>query len=244
MKASPVEHKNLLEVQQLDLQIGRLQHQVSTHPQLQKLEVLKGRQADLRLAIAAAEADVADLKRRITVVEDEITKVQNRQDLQQARLNDGKVPLRDMSAMEHEIARMKIRVEDLENQQIELIDRSENLERGIADTRRTAEAVAKDEEETRAELDADVTAAEEQLNELRSKRAELLEEVNAALRSEYDRAQKVLGTQVVIEVRDGYPLGAPVELPAMELAHVEGMPADQIYISDETEYLVVRTSSN
>lgn len=243
MKATPAEQKALLELQELDMQIARVQHQVATNPQVKKLDALKGRQADLRLAVVSAEADLTELQRQIDSVSDESIKVRERQALQQDRLNGGKVAARDMSALEHEIERMAIRLEDLETQHIDLLDRVDALESGIAASRKSAQAILEDEQQTRSSLGAEVAAAEEHLSDLRAQRESLVAQLNSALASSYEAAQRALGTQAVIEVRDGYAAAAPVELPAVELSAVAAMGHDEVYLSEETEYLLVRTTS-
>lgn len=240
MKASPVQQKRLLELQQVDLQIGRLAHQEKTHPALQALAALRERSADLRRAVIAFDADRVDAERRADLVDAEVEKVTARRDLQQGRLNDGKVPMRDMNAMEHEIQSMERRISTLEDEQVELLEAAEELQEKSEAAARGAEAVQADEQKIEAELGDDLLVSQRELADLRTRRAELLDEIPEDVAGEYARLQTRLGPLVVIEMRGTRLIQAPVELPVAELSELTSFPEDELYVSDETEYLVAR----
>lgn len=242
MKALPLEQRQLLDLQKVDLAIARIEHQERTHPALATLDALRGRQGDLRGAIIATQADLDALQRQIEQAEGEVAKVRARRSLQQGRLDGGKVPMRDMSAMEHEIASMDTRIETLEGSILELMESAEKLQAGIAAAEANAAAIAADEESARADMGADLAVSAAKRAELERDREGIRSRISEPVLALYDRLQGRLGTLVVIEVHGGHPVGSPVEFSMAELQELNALPMDELYISDETEYIIARTA--
>ncbi|MBF1088319.1 MAG: hypothetical protein HXL39_08560, partial [Schaalia sp.] len=47
-----------------------------------------------------------------------------------------------------------------------------------------------------------------------------------------------------IEVRDGNGIGVAADLSPMELARIRLTPADELYLTEDTAQIVVRTAAN
>ena len=75
-------------------------------------------------------------------------------------------------------------------------------------------------------------------------RRELTERLPAALLEEYEDARRRNGALAVIEVRDGYGIGVAADLSPMELERIRLTPADELYLTEDTAQIVVRTAAN
>jgi Zn-ribbon protein, possibly nucleic acid-binding len=243
MKALPLEQKHLLELQQLDLQIAKVKHTLRSDPLHKKIAELEGRSNDLRVAKVALQADLDAKNRQANAVEAEIDKVRGRREIQQERLDSGKIPLRDMSPVQHEIASMDARIGTLEDEQLGFLADAEQIEANIISAQEAREAIAKDLAEAEFELSAKGGVSEAELRGVNLRREKLITLLPPDLVDEYTRLQGRLGVSVVVEVRDGRPIGSPVDFSMAELAEINAFPKDEIYISDDYEYIVVRTSS-
>lgn len=243
MKALPLEQSHLLDLQKTDSQIARIRHQESAHPLWAKLKELQERKEDLQKSVVANQTQMAEAETQAAKTEGEITKVRARKQLQQDRLDQGKVPLRDMSAMEHEIGRMEKRVDDLEAMQLEQLEHVEKLQALIGQIQHQIAQFDEEEQSLRNELDADLEASKEELSRLELKRQKLTESIPENVVATYERLQKHLGVLVVVEVHDGRPVRSPVEISADELSQLAKYDRDQLFISDETEYILVPTTS-
>ena len=125
MKASHTDQLDLLELQKLDQKESALRHKRDSHPAHATVREFAGRVADLQRAAISQNALIADVGREVTRIEDEIAKVTERRKRQQGRIDNNQVPLRDISAMEHEIAQMDRRLAKLEDDQVEAEERVE-----------------------------------------------------------------------------------------------------------------------
>ena len=125
VKATHTDQLDLLELQKLDQKESALRHKRDSHPAHATVREFAGRVADLQRAAITQSALIADTTREVTRIEDEIAKVSERRKRQQSRIDNNQVPLRDISAMEHEIAQMDRRLAKLENDQVDAEERVE-----------------------------------------------------------------------------------------------------------------------
>ncbi|MCI1642532.1 MAG: hypothetical protein LKI58_06450 [Actinomyces sp.] len=244
MKAAHEDQLLLLDLQKLDQQESRLRHQRDSHPAHATLKELAGRADDLRRAAVTQTAVISDIRRESEKLETEVDKVRTRRATQQGRLDRGEVPLRDMSAMEHEIARMDQRISDLEDAQLDAEERLEAAEGAERAMRDEAAAIAADVEATRAQFSEDMSGVEAELRRIMAERRELAERVPEDLLAEYERSRSRNGTLAVIEVREGVAMGAATDLAPAELGVIARIPDDEVYWAEETGQLVVRTGAS
>ena len=142
VKATHTDQLELLELQKLDQKESALRHKRDSHPAHATVREFSGRVADLQRAAISQNAIIADVSRDITRIEDEIAKVSERRKRQQGRIDNNQVPLRDISAMEHEIAQMDRRLAKLEDDQVEAEERLEAARAAQDKMKAEAQAIA------------------------------------------------------------------------------------------------------
>ena len=163
---------------------------------------------------------------------------------QQSRIDNNQVPLRDISAMEHEIAQMDRRLAKLEDDQVEAEERVEAARAAQDKMKAEAQAIAADIEHLKAEFEADVAESDEELRRVIAARRALADRLPHSLLEEYEDARRRNGALAVIEVRDGYGIGVAADLSPMELERIRLTPADELYLTEDTSQIVVRTAAN
>lgn len=240
MKLSKEQQQNLLALQDADLQASRLRHRLEADPLHQKLSELAGRSADLRRSMLTQQADLGALARKMTALEDEIQKVEDRRALQQGRLDSGKIMPRDMRAVEHEISKIVERKEQLEMELMELEDEQEKRVRFLANTENSEKALVADEAKTREQMADGMKEPADQLEFAEQTASGLREGLPASVLEEYDHLRSRMGALVVLRFEDGALRDAPCELPLDERAQLLRAPEDELFESEDTGYLIVR----
>ena len=139
---------------------------------------------------------------------------------------------------------MDRRLAKLENDQVEAEERIETAQTAQEKMKVEAQAIADDIERLKAEFEADVAEADDELRRVIAARRELVERLPHALLEEYEEARRLNGALAVIEVRDGYGIGVAADLSPMELERIRLTPADELYLTEDTSQIVVRTSAN
>lgn len=240
MKASREEQLILLDLQATDLKVSRLRHSIDSDPRREKLAELEGRADDLRRSVIAQKAALTDRQRKIAVVEDDVEKVRARAQVQQGRLDSGKIGIRDMGAVEHEIKKIRERKEELEMQVLELQDELDEHRQFLLQTEQAYAALTTDEESTRAELKRALEEPTAQLAAAQSYSKELRAKLPGPLVAEYDRLRSYVGPLAILRFEDGALVNAPVEFSLEELSDLRRAPEDELWESEEWGYAVVR----
>lgn len=241
MKATYLDQVNLLELLTLDQRDSVLRHKRDTHPAFDTMRELAGRAEDLQRTAVTQSAVISDIAREVARIEKEIEAVSARYERQSERLEKNQVPLRDISALEHEIAQVKARRSKLED---DLLAAEEKREAAIAARdamRAEAQAIKDDVEATKAAFSADVKELDEELRDVIAKRRELAESIPAELLAAYEQSRSLNGAFAVLELRNGVAVGMANELAPAELQRIRLAPEDEVCWTDETRALVVRT---
>lgn len=134
-KASPAEQLRLLDLQALDSRIRKLRSEARAAAGNPEIAAAQGRRDDARHAAAEADGAVSAAEREITKAEDDVAAVTARLERNQARLDSGTGTSKDLTALQHEIESLTRRRSDLEDVELEAMERLEEL-RGTADAAR------------------------------------------------------------------------------------------------------------
>lgn len=241
MKASVEAQLKLLDLQTVDMQLARLRHELNSHHLLRQLAGLKEQAGGAQRAVVAKQSELSDQQREAQKLVEELEKLVHRRTIQQERLDSGKVLMRDMGALEQEIRRIRERETELENQQVEIEESVEACETQLELLREQIKDLEGQVAQLQVTLEAEQGDIAQQIAEVEGHREQLRAEVEADLLAEYDRLGEKLGTLVVLEVRDGFPVDSPIQFSEAELQELALAAADEVLFSEEGGYLVVRT---
>lgn len=127
MIADPVAQRRLLDLQELDTQLAQARHRRQTLPEHTEAADAKSRYDQLVDALTAAQTQLADITGEQTRLERDIAPVRERLAKSQATVDGGTVSDgKTLSALLEDIERMKQRISDLEDQELEVMERVEN----------------------------------------------------------------------------------------------------------------------
>ena len=126
VKASPEAQLRLLELADLDAELGRLEHRRRGLPEHAELSRLEQRDNELRDEIAALEAREGDLRREQAKADADVEQVRSRVSRDRARLDAGQVSSpRELENLQSEIESLLRRQSDLEDTELEVMERVE-----------------------------------------------------------------------------------------------------------------------
>ena len=105
-----------------------------------------------------------------------------------------------------------------------------------------ATAIAADVEAAKARFAEEMGEVEEELRQVHAEREALIATFPAGLIGEYDYAAQRNGALAIIEVHNGVVVSPGAHLSPAELEAVRLAPADELYWTEDTYQIVVRTS--
>src|SRR3954463_4788950 len=174
VKAAPDDQLRLLDLQALDSALDRLAHRRRTLPEIEAIEVLDRKVTQLADDIVLVETEDSDLGREQSKLEADIDLVRSRMQKDQQRLDAGQVSSpRELENLQSEIESLKRRQGDLEDEELEIMEKREVVQTRLQELRDEREQSAKDLAETEqrrdasfAEIDADQDKTSQQRGEL------------------------------------------------------------------------------
>lgn len=241
MKADPQAQRRLLEVQAIDTALAQLAHRRRNLPEHAELERLRREISALEDERVRAQVAVDDLDRDIARFERDIEQVRARKEKDQARLDAGTGPARELEALQHELVSLNRRQSELEDAELELMEQREQaqavlteVEQRLAAAREQAAAV----EARRDQALADIARDEEFRA---SGRQPLVADLPADLVALYERIREQAGGVGAALLRAGRCEGCRLELSGSERARFKAAPPDEVLRCDECRRILVRT---
>src|SRR5205823_5708502 len=159
VKADPDAQRRLLELQAIDTALAQLAHRRRTLPEHAELGRLAREIAVLDDARIKAQVTVDDLDRDIARLEKDTEQVRARAARDQARLDAGTGPAKELEALQHELGSLARRQSELEDAELELMEQRETAEATLTGAQSRLAAV-------RARQDAAQTARDEALRQI------------------------------------------------------------------------------
>lgn len=239
-KASPQDQKRLLDLQALDTRLDQLAHKRSALAAHARIAELDARIADLDTAIAASRTAVGDIRREVTKAEADVQQVRDRTARDQARLDSGAGSPKDLQALQSEIASLARRQGDLEDVELEAMERLEAHEAALGELTAAHAALLNERAGVAAERDAEVAVLDQQAVGVRAERDATAAPLEERLIQLYDKLRARFGGVAVAALRRGRSEGSGMPVPASELAKIKATPEDEIVYCEDSGRILVR----
>ena len=241
VKASPEAQLRLLELADLDAELGRLDHRRRTLPENAELDQLTERAAKVRDAITIADTDLADLDRDLSRAEKDVDQVRVRIERDNQRLTAGQVSnARELESLQSEVVSLRKRQGDLEEVVLELMERRETSQTLRDGSAAEAETVGADMAALTARRDAALAEINEQAEKATAARATVVPDVPADLLALYDKIRASSGRGAAA-LRRGQCGGCREMLSTVELNEIRAAAPDEVVRHEECRRILVRT---
>lgn len=244
MKASPEAQLRLLELADLDAQLGRLEHRRRGLPEIAESQRIEARDGELRDELTALEAQESDLKREQAKAEGDVEQVRARVERDRSRLDAGQVSSpRELENLQSEIVSLGRRQSDLEEVVLDVMERREEAERRRGALTAERAELAEQRADVGARRDAALAEIGERVDKAAGLRTGVAAGVPADLLELYDklRAQHGVGAAML---RGGRCEGCHLSLNAVDLAAYRAAGPDEVLRCEECRRILVRTAES
>lgn len=239
MKADPAQQAALLDLQGLDTRLDQIAHRRAHLPEQAALDVVTADRAQAEAQLVHARTEVGDVAREVAKAEADVQLVRDRAARNRARLDAGTGPPKELTALQHELESLARRQSDLEDAQLEVMERAEEADVAVAALTARVADLAERCREAGTARDAVVATLDAEERELRGRRAELTPGVSADLLGLYEkiRAQSGVGAAALVERRCE---GCRLEILGADYQRVVAAPADEVVRCEECRRILVR----
>ena len=244
MKADHFEQQKLLELAAEDVALTQLAHRRRTLPEAAAVEAAVEAERALADDVVRAETEVRDLQREVRRLEADVETVRSRAAKDQKLLDSGSVSAKQMTDLQHELESLSRRQSDLEDQELELMERLETAEatlRAASEGREKAHADVERAEQLRDDALADIADGTQRHE---AARAAVAGGISAPLLTLYDRVRTQNGATGAAMLRARQCQGCRIELNGRELAAVRNADPHEVVRCENCGRILVRTAES
>jgi predicted nucleic acid-binding Zn-ribbon protein len=242
MKAPASEQRKLLDLQAADNRVAQLQHGLRSLPQEARLVELQRDSAAARTEWAGVNGELEDAKAEIARVEGDIETVAARAKRDRERLQVSSSS-KDIQGLEHEIASLTVRRSNLEDIELAVMERMEEIEERLTAIVARRDDIATEERLLAAARDEQKERLANQLTAAISERSAVAGGIQDDLLALYERQRERYGVGAALLTR-GVSLGSNMALTESDLAAIRSAPDDEVVFDPESNCILVRTEES
>jgi uncharacterized protein len=245
VKAASEAQLRLLDLQELDTALDRLEHRKRTLPELAEIQHAEERLGKFSDAFVAAQTEISDIDREQKKAEQDVDQVRARADRDQKRLDSGQVSsARDLENLQSEIVSLQRRQSDLEEIVLEVMERREEAETRLRDVESDRETSEKTLAELSSRRDAAFREIDGEAELTRTARTGVAADIPDDLMKLYTKLRDQQRGVAAAALLRGQCQGCHLQLNTVELNAIRAAAADEVIRCEECRRILVRTKES
>lgn len=244
LKADPSRQWRLLDLQAIDTRLDQIAHAKKTLPQLAQLKDLQTQSDLLGTELVRVRTELSDVQREVAKAESDVQLVRERAARDQARLDSGTGTAKDLQAIQHELQSLARRQSELEDVEIEIMERAEAVEAEVVRLEGKEGELTTRLREVTAARDAALAELEAEARRIAAPRADVVAGVGADLVALYDKVRTASGGLAAAPLSHRRCGGCQLELNSVDMNRIKAAPDDEVLRCEECRRILVRTAES
>ncbi len=245
MNAAPEDQLRLLDVQDLDATIDRLEHRRATLPEHAEIEDLNNRKSALSDDVVRADTEDSDLGREQAKVDTDVEQVRARMQRDQQRLDSGQVGSpKELENLQSEIESLHRRQTELEDAELEVMEQREQVQTRLAALNVELAGIEASLADATARRDATLDEVAAEAEKAAAQRAETAATLPSELLALYDKLRASSGGVGAAALHRGQCQGCHLQLNTTDLVRIRDAAPDEVLRCEECRRILVRTADS
>ncbi|MCW2504002.1 MAG: hypothetical protein JWO79_2286 [Actinomycetia bacterium] len=245
MKAAPADQMRLLDLQAIDLALDQLAHRRRTLPELAEISRAEQSLAGLRDDVVRAQTETEDLDREIRRLENDVDQVRQRATRDQQRMASGSVSSpKELEKLEHEVASLARRQGELEDTELELMERREQAGSVLDAAQAALDTASAGLAESEKRRDAVFTEIDATIADRTAARGPLAALIPGDLLALYEKVRAGNAGIGAAMLRARRCQGCHLDLAGADLAAARDAAEDEVLRCEECRRILVRTAES
>ncbi len=242
MKASPEAQLRLLELADIDAELGRIEHRRRSLPEHEQIIRLEARDSELRDSIAALTAQGSDQSREQAKAEADVEQVRSRIERDRQRLDGGLVNSpKELENLQSEVGSLQRRQSDLEEIVLDVMERREGSQASLDQATQERSALQGELATVTAARDTALGELAEQAGKAADHRAAVISDLPGDLIDLYDKLRVQHGGVGAAALRHRQCQGCHLTMNTVDLNAIRSAPDDEVLRCEECRRILVRT---
>lgn len=234
----------MLDLQQLDTRLDQLAHRERSLPAQAALAEATAKANTLAEDVILARTALQDNERAVSKADADVQLVRDRAERDRRRLDSGAGSAKDLQGLQHELETLARRQAELEDAELEVMERAENLQSELTATQAAHEQAIAGVQRLESELEKsrdEITAERESI--LRD-RSNVAPGVGPELLALYDKLREHMGGVAAAALQQKRCSGCGLELGQADLARIKSAAEDEVLRCEECRRILVRTAES
>jgi len=245
LNIEPQIQEQLLGVQHKDTEIAQLTHKRNSLPEIAQKSDLEARLAKTRDKHTASVVILSDLQRDQARSDADVEVVRQRIIKDQDMLDSGSInDPKQLSSLQHELESLARRRTELEDVELEIMERVEGAEAAVKVLAGQAETLAGELEQVSATLEELQATLNADLAETERERAALAGALPAELMALYEKIRASHSGVGAALLHRGQCEGCRLTIPPQEMQAIKAAPVDLVVQCEECRRILVRTAES
>lgn len=240
-KAPQAEQLRLLDLQAKDSKLNQLQRQAATVRGNPELAALAAQVAAAESELVTAATNLGDAERDLKRAEDDVQSVVTRLERDEQRLNSGTGSSKDLTALQSEVASLTRRRSDLEDIELEVMERVETARAARDDAGKRSESMQARLRELENARDEELAGIDAERAQVQAARDELAASFEPALLAIYEKTLAKRGVGAA-RLFHGRSEGSGMELSPGDLADISRAAEDDVVFCPDSGCILVRSA--
>jgi len=232
----------LLDLQERDTKLGQLDHRASHLPDAALLAELETRLKRVSDEVIAAETIASDLEAEQQQADRDVEQVRERQRRDRELLDSGSVSdPKQLQSIQSELDNLVRRQDDLEDVELEIMERVEGARAAVAQLTGERDAIAEERGQMASRVKDQLADIEFERSGVVGERDHIAAEIPADLLSLYNKIRAEQGGVGAAALHRGSCQGCRLTLPPTEIEELRAAAPDAVIRCEECRRILVRT---
>ncbi len=199
-------------------------------------------QQTVRSDLVAAQTEASDIAREQDKLESDIDQVRQRMTRDQQRLDSGAITsAKDLENLQHEVGSLHKRQTDLEDVELEVMERLEEAEKKTTALAAEQERLALAVEETERARVAALAAIDKDVEFAQRQRETVVPDISDELLAYYEKLRAQLDGIAAVAIKQRRCDGCRLDLSATDVGRIRDAAEDEVIRCEECRRIQVRT---
>ena len=244
MKAAPADQAKLLDIAGLDQTLSQLAHKAMSLPEHEAIAKAGVRLTELNNLIVAITTEQSDIKKELLRADADVDQVRTRVSKDQSRLDAGQGSPKELEAFQHELVSLGRRQNELEEIELEIMERMESAQAREKELRTEHDAISADVASMESKRDGALAAISGEEIVTREMRGILASQIDDALLAQYTKLSESIGAPGAAALHQRRCQGCRLEINAVDIDKFRAAAADEVLRCEECRRILVRTSDS
>lgn len=242
LTAPPETQALLLDLQQLDTKLAQLDHRAKSLPELAELAQLTKQADEVRRTLAEQTGVLDDINAELKRTESDVEVVEARIKRDGERLQASS-SVKDVAGLEHEIAALQKRLNDLEEIELVVMERAEEQQSAVNQTKAEHEALLARIAQAEGARDAALTEISAERETTAASRSALESRIPEDLLALYEKQRARYGWGASL-LQGGVSSASGVKLNESDMAVIRAATPETVLLCPDSSAILIRTAES